>query len=60
MDGNTLTRDQIWLINKDNGCTSTVKSLKDFKEPRKNKSFYEAYISGQYGAIPTFDTQNNE
>lgn len=52
MDGNTLTRDQIWLINKENNCASTIKSLKDFNEPRKNKSFVDSYINGLYGAIP--------
>ena len=60
MKSNILTRDQIWLISKDNGCVSTINSLKDFNEPRKNKSFVEAYINGQYGAIPNIAFSNNE
>ena len=60
MDGNTLTRDQILLINKENNCASTVKSLRDFNESRKNKSFVDAYINGLYGAIPNIASLDNE
>lgn len=55
MDGKHLSRDQIWFTSKERsgGFYSDLYSLSDFKiENRKNKSFYDAYMSGIYGAVP--------
>lgn len=51
MDGETLTRDQIWLASKENGFYTDLYSLSDFSE-RKKEGFYKAYINGVYGAVP--------
>ena len=55
MDGEHLSRDQIWFTSKElnNGFYSDLYSLSDFKKlKRKNISFYEAYMNGIYGAVP--------
>lgn len=53
MDGDTLTRDQIWFVSKENGYSSDLYSLSDFKEiKRKKGAFYNEYMYGIFGAIP--------
>lgn len=53
MDGDTLTRDQIWFISKENGYSSDLYSLSDFKEiKRKKGTFYNEYMYGIFGAVP--------
>jgi hypothetical protein len=53
MDGDTLTRDQIWFVSKDNGSSSDLYSLSDFKEiKRKKGAFYNEYMYGIFGAVP--------
>lgn len=52
MDGECLTRDQIWFTTKENGLSSELYSLADFNEDRRKKSFYESYLHGIYGALP--------
>lgn len=54
MDGEILSRDQIWLISKEqnDGFYSNLYSLSDCKEDRKKKSFYDSYMHGIYGAYP--------
>lgn len=56
MDGETLSRDQIWFVSKEpnDGFYSSLYSLSDFGAmiKRKNISFYEAYMNGVYGAVP--------
>lgn len=52
MDGENLTRDQIWFTTKENGLSSELYSIADFNEDRRKKSFYESYMHGIYGAIP--------
>ncbi|MBQ8784770.1 MAG: ATP-binding protein [Alphaproteobacteria bacterium] len=58
MDGEHLSRDQIWFTSKElnNGFYSDLYSLSDFKNlNRKNISFYEAYMDGVYGAVPSVE-----
>lgn len=59
MDGNHLTRDQIWFVDKaiNNGYSSSLYSLSDFKNisARKATSFADAYMSGVYGATPNVE-----
>ena len=53
MDGDTLTRDQIWFVSKENGYSSDLYSLSDFKEiKRKKGAFYNEYMYGIFGAVP--------
>lgn len=53
MDGENLTRDQIWFVSKENGCSSDLYSLSDFKQiKRKKGAFYNEYMYGIFGAVP--------
>lgn len=53
MDGESLTRDQIWFVAKDNGYSSELYSLSDFKQiKRKKGAFYNEYMYGIFGAVP--------
>lgn len=53
MDGENLTRDQIWFVSKENGCSSDLYSLSDFKQiKRKKGTFYNEYMYGIFGAVP--------
>lgn len=53
MDGGHLTRDQIWFISKENGYSSDLYSLSDFKQiKRKKGAFYNEYMYGIFGAVP--------
>ncbi len=58
MDGETLTRDQIWFASKENGFYTDLYPLSDFSE-RKKEGFYKAYINGVYGAVPNIAIANN-
>lgn len=52
MDGDTLTRDQIWFTSKENGYCTELYPLSDFNENRTRIDFYKSYIRGIYGAVP--------
>lgn len=52
MDGETLTRDQIWFTSKENGFYTELYPLSDFGDNRINSDFYKSYVRGIYGAIP--------
>ena len=55
MNGEHLSRDQIWLTSKElnKGFYSDLYSLSDFKQlTRKNATFQDAYLDGIYGAVP--------
>lgn len=45
-------RDQIWLCEKDKYGSTSLYSLAQFKNVRKNEDFEKQYIHGKYGAIP--------
>jgi AAA15 family ATPase/GTPase len=45
-------RDQIWLTEKDKYGATTIYSLAQFKNVRKQEDFEKQYIQGKYGAIP--------
>ncbi|MDU0968001.1 MAG: ATP-binding protein [Actinomycetaceae bacterium] len=49
-----LRRDEIWLVDKADGSTSTLARLSDFDTTRirKNADLVRAYSSGRLGAIP--------
>ncbi len=58
MDGVTLSRDQIWFTDKKDSCSSSLYSLRDSDEKRKNKSFIETYMKGTYGSFPQTKIEN--
>lgn len=47
-----IRRDQIWFIEKDTFGKSSLYSLADFKNVRKNDNKLKKYLLGVYGAIP--------
>jgi AAA15 family ATPase/GTPase len=47
-----IRRDQIWFVDKDEHSVSTLYSLSDFKDVRKNSDILKRYLLGVYGAIP--------
>jgi len=49
-------RDQIWLTEKDHYGATTIYSLAQFKNVRKQEDFEKQYIQGKYGAIPYLGT----
>lgn len=49
-----LRRDQVFIVDKNNGET-TLHSLSDIKNVRKDENFRAAYLSGKYGGISTFN-----
>ena len=62
MDGEHLSRDQIWLTSKElnKGFYSDLYSLSDFKNlNRKNAAFYNAYMEGIYGAVPFWERNSD-
>jgi predicted ATPase len=46
-----LSRDQIWLTEKDSAGASIVYPLSDY-QPRKAENVERGYLQGRYGAIP--------
>ena len=48
----SIFNSEVFSLNFSFSIISKILSLKEFNEPRKNKSFVDAYINGQYGAIP--------
>jgi AAA15 family ATPase/GTPase len=47
-----IRRDQIWFVDKDEHSVSSLYSLGDFKDVRKNSDILKRYLLGVYGAIP--------
>lgn len=50
-DNSVITRDQIWLVNKDSDLSSSLYSYSDFKNS-SNNNFKVDYLRGGLGAIP--------
>ena len=51
LDLEMLRRDEVWLVEKDNGGASHLYSLADFKI-RPDLRLQKGYLSGRFGAIP--------
>ena len=49
-----IRRDQIWFVDKDEHSVSSLYSLSDFKDVRKNSDILKRYLLGVYGAVPIF------
>jgi len=50
--GDTLRRDQIWLVEKDGAERTTLASLDEFRV-RKKAPFDRQYLNGRFGATPS-------
>jgi AAA15 family ATPase/GTPase len=52
LDEDTLSRDEVWFVEKDADSGSTrLYPLTDF-HPRKNENTEGRYLAGSYGAVP--------
>lgn len=51
---NILRKDEVWFTAKDQGQSTVLYSLAEFKEPSKelNESYEQHYLDGEYGAVP--------
>ena len=53
LDLNLFRKDEIWFVEKkDKEFSSTLYSLSDLKNIRKNENIEAGYVKGKYGAIP--------
>jgi len=59
LDAKIFRRDQIWFVEKDRFGASSLYSLSDLKDVRKNEDFENNYITGKYGAIPIVSDFDN-
>lgn len=48
----SIRRDQVWFVEKNEYGESELYSLSDFKGVRKNDSILKKYLLGVYGAVP--------
>ena len=51
-----LTRDEIWLVQKDTSGASSLYPLSDFK-PVKGEDTHRFYLSGRFGGVPFINTE---
>jgi len=51
-------RDQLWFIEKNQYGCSNMYSLYDYGKVRKDAKFEQAYLKGNYGAVPQIDLTN--
>ena len=51
-------RDQLWFIEKDQFGSSNIYSLFDYGKVRKDAKFEQAYLKGNYGAVPQINLSN--
>lgn len=47
-----LRRDQIWFTEKNSAGATALYALSDIQGTRNDASYYKAYLSGRYGAVP--------
>jgi len=52
-------RDQLWFAEKNQYGCSNIYSLYDYGKVRKDAKFEQAYLKGEYGAVPQFDLSND-
>lgn len=52
MDQELLRRDEMWITEKNREGNSSLYSLADFKEVRKDKDVRKSYLQGRFGGIP--------
>lgn len=52
-------RDQLWFVEKNQFGCSNIYSLYDYGKVRKDAKFEQAYLKGDYGAVPQFDLSDD-
>jgi AAA15 family ATPase/GTPase len=55
-----LTRDQIWIVEKDKTGSTELYTLSDMEGIRKNIPFEKWYLTGRLGGIPNIESLNFE
>jgi len=53
LDQDLFRRDEFWFIDKDETGASSLTSLSDFKDIRRDKDIRKSYLLGRFGGIPT-------
>lgn len=52
MDGDLLRRDEMWAFERDYGGASTIFSIVDYCEARKDSNLRKNYLLGRMGGVP--------
>jgi predicted ATPase len=52
---NTLSKEQVILVEKDADCVSHAYRLSDIKGVRRDDNYFANYNAGRYGAVPEPD-----
>jgi hypothetical protein len=55
MEKDILRRDAIWITEKAKNGATSLYSIADFPEFRKELSFFNYYKQGKFGGIPELD-----
>lgn len=53
LDQNSIRRDQVWFVEKDEFGSSELFSLSDFGDVREDTPFGKWYMNNKFGAVPT-------
>ena len=53
LDQNSIRRDQVWFVEKDEFGSSELFSLSDFEDVREDTPFGKWYMNNKFGAVPT-------
>lgn len=52
LDQNIFRKDEIWYVEKNNQGFSSLKSLAEYKDVRKDLDIEKSYMAGRFGAVP--------
>lgn len=58
MDQNLFRRDEMWLTERDFTENSSLVSIGDYKDVRRDKDIRKSYLQGRFGGIPTIGPLN--
>ncbi|MDD3038059.1 ATP/GTP-binding protein [Bacteroides sp.] len=53
LDQDSIRRDQVWFVEKDEFGSSELFSLSDFEDVREDTPFGKWYMNNKFGAVPT-------
>ncbi len=56
LDENSIRRDQIWFVEKNDFGISELFSLSDFEDVREDTPFAKWYMNNKFGAVPTLQS----
>ena len=57
MNQKIFRKDEIWLMRKNNNGISSFGRMDDLYDVRFDKMLQNSYLNGEYGATPTFETE---